>query len=118
MAGERKQESARHQEVSNPSSVCNLVPFSRGSVSVGEPMLPSEERFSAGLWPVQLPDCLPVIPIPLRPPHGDARLDLQEILHRIYDAAGYEDYIYLGQPQPRLAQDRASWANQFVPHTS
>jgi hypothetical protein len=77
-----------------------------------------EERFSAGLWPVQLPDRLPVIPIPLRPPHGDARLDLQKILHRIYDAAGYEDYIYLGQPQPRLTQDRASWAKQFVPHSS
>jgi hypothetical protein len=77
-----------------------------------------EERFSAGLWPILLPDRLPIIPIPLRPPHSDARLDLQEILHRIYDAAGYEDYVYLGQPQPRLTPDRASWAQQFIPRTS
>jgi hypothetical protein len=77
-----------------------------------------EERFSAELWPIRLPERLPIIPIPLRPPHGDARLDLQEILHRIYDAAGYEDYIYLGQPQPRLTQERAIWAQQFMPRTS
>lgn len=77
-----------------------------------------EERFSAGLWPIRLPDRLPIIPIPLRPPHGDARLDLQAILHRVYDAAGYEDYIYMGQPQPRLAPDRTNWAQQFIPRTT
>jgi hypothetical protein len=74
-----------------------------------------EERFQAGVWPIQLRDRLPVIPIPLRAPHGDAHLDLQQILDRIYDAAGYEDYIYRGQPHPRLAPDDAAWIRQFVP---
>jgi hypothetical protein len=78
----------------------------------------AEERYSAGLWPIRFPERLPIIPIPLRPPHGDARLDLQEVLHRIYDAAGYEDYIYQGQPQPRLTQEIAAWAQQFVPSAS
>jgi hypothetical protein len=77
-----------------------------------------EERFSAGLWPILLPDRLPIIPIPLRPPHSDARLDLQMILHRIYDAAGYEDYIYQGQPQPRLTKDQAALAQQFMPQAN
>jgi hypothetical protein len=74
-----------------------------------------EERLDAGLWPIRLRERLPIIPIPLRPPHADAQFDLQEVLHRIYDAAGYEDDIYQGQPQPRLSPEDAAWAQQFVP---
>jgi hypothetical protein len=74
-----------------------------------------EERRNAGLWPIRLRERLPIIPIPLRPPHADAQLDLQEVLHRLYDAAGYEDDIYQGQPQPRLSPEDAAWAQQFVP---
>jgi hypothetical protein len=75
----------------------------------------AEERPDAGLWPVRLRDRLPVVPIPLRSPHPDARLDLQVLLDRIYDAAGYEDDIYQGEPQPRLAAEDADWARGFVP---
>jgi len=74
-----------------------------------------EDRFSGGVWPIRLRERLPVIPIPLRPPHGDARIDLQQVLDRIYDAAGYEDYIYWGQPHPRLSPEDAEWSRQFVP---
>ncbi len=74
-----------------------------------------EERLQAGVWPIRLRERLPVIPVPLRPPHGDARIDLQQVLHRIYDAAGYEDYIYDGQPHPRLSPDDVAWAQQFMP---
>ena len=49
------------------------------------------------------------------PPHADAQIDLQGLLHRIYDAAGYEDCIYRGQPQPQLNAEDATWAGQFVP---
>jgi hypothetical protein len=59
---------------------------------------------------LRLRERLPVIPIPLRAPDSDARLDLQEALHRLYDAAGYEDYIYSGAPQPPLHPDDAAWA--------
>jgi hypothetical protein len=37
------------------------------------------------------------------------------ILDRVYDAAGYEDYLYTGLPQPPLRADDATWAAQFVP---
>lgn len=74
-----------------------------------------EERPEAGLWPIRLRDQLPVIPVPLRTGEADARLDLQEILHRIYDAAGYAVYIYDGEPDPRLAPEDAAWAEQFLP---
>ncbi len=75
----------------------------------------AQARPDAGVWPLRLRDPLPTVPVPLRSPHADARLDLQQILHRIYDAAGYEDYIYLGQPQPQLNAEDAAWARQFLP---
>jgi hypothetical protein len=75
----------------------------------------AERRPEADLWPIRLRDGLPVVQVPLRPPHADAQVDLQQVLHRIYDAAGYHDYIYQGQPQPRLSAEDAAWAQQFVP---
>jgi hypothetical protein len=72
----------------------------------------AERRPYAGLWPLRLPDRLPVIPVPLRAPRPDARVDLQAALHHVYDAAGYEDYIYTGQPHPRLPPDDEAWAAQ------
>jgi hypothetical protein len=75
----------------------------------------AEERPRVGLWPLRLRDRLPVIPIPLRSHEPEARLDLQEVLHLVYDAAAYEDYIYKGEPEPRLRPADAKWARQFVP---
>jgi hypothetical protein len=75
----------------------------------------AEERPEAGVWPLRVRDRLPVIPIPLRAPHADVQLDLQVLLDRIYDAAGYEDDIYIGEPQPRLTRRQAAWARRFLP---
>jgi hypothetical protein len=74
-----------------------------------------EQRPEAEFWPIGLRSRLPEIPIPLRLPDGDARLDLQAVVHRLYDAAGYEDYIYDGIPDPPLAADDLAWARTFVP---
>ena len=77
----------------------------------------AEARPWAGFWPIRLRRRLPVIPIPLLPADPDARIDLQEILHHVYDAAGYEDFIYATRPQPRLSAKDAAWARSFVPAT-
>jgi hypothetical protein len=61
---------------------------------------------------------LPVIPVPVRAPDCDARLDLQAILDQIYDDAGYADYTYEGMPHPRLESDDAVWSHQFLPRPS
>lgn len=74
-----------------------------------------EDRPRVALWPVRLRERLPVLPIPLRTPDPAARLDLQELLHHVYDAGGYEDYIFTGTPRPPLHPDDAAWAQQFVP---
>ena len=77
-----------------------------------------ERRLDAEFWPISLRDRLPEIPIPVRPPDSDARLDLQAVLDRIYDDAGYGDYIYDGAPRPRLSEEDANWARQFVAQRS
>jgi hypothetical protein len=73
-----------------------------------------EERPEVGVWPLRLRDPLPVIPVPLRPPDPDARLDLQALLHRLYDAGGYEDDIYAGRPQPPLHPSDEAWARGII----
>jgi hypothetical protein len=75
----------------------------------------AEERPEAEFWPLGLRDRLPVIPIPLRAPHQDATLDLQALLDRVYDEAGYEYDVYDGPPQPPLSPDDEAWARKFVP---
>jgi Protein of unknown function (DUF4058) len=75
----------------------------------------AERRLDAGFWPISLRERLPLVPIPVRAPDADARLDLQEVLHRIYDDAGYADYIYEGTPRPRLGDLDAEWARQLLP---
>jgi hypothetical protein len=74
-----------------------------------------EDRPRAGFWPVGLRSRLPEIPVPLRAPDADARLDLQAIVHRLYDSAGYEDYIYDGVPDPPLVPDDLAWSRAFLP---
>ena len=75
----------------------------------------AEERPTVEVWPIGLRDRLPPIPVPLRASDPDASVDLQAVLHRAYDAAGYEVYIYLGSPRPALRSEDADWSRQFVP---
>jgi hypothetical protein len=75
----------------------------------------AERRPRAGVWPVRLRERLPVVPVPLRAGDADLRLDLQEVLHRIHDAAGYAKFIYDSEPAPPLAADEQAWARQFLP---
>ena len=67
------------------------------------------------MWPINLRDRLPVVPIPLAAPDPSVPLDLQAVLHRVYDAADYGKYIYAEAPQPSLSPSNAAWAQQFVP---
>jgi hypothetical protein len=75
----------------------------------------ADDRPTAGFWPIGLREPLPVIPIPLRAPDGDAQLELQAVLDHVYDASGYEDYIYSGSPEPPLEGDDQAWAGSLLP---
>ena len=65
-------------------------------------------------WPIGLRDPLPIIPIPLKGEFPDAKLDLGAIIHRVYDAAGYEDYLYESSPEPLLEGPDLEWAQTFI----
>jgi hypothetical protein len=84
-----------------------------------DPVLVSrtETRPHAGFWPVPLRERLPQVPVPLRRPDGNAQVDLQEILHRVYDASGYANFIYRGSPSPPLRPEDLEWARHFLPAT-
>jgi hypothetical protein len=75
----------------------------------------AQQRPKAWLRRIALQKQLPTIPIPLRPEDGDARLDLQAILNRVYDTGTYEAEVYDSPPEPPLSTDDAAWAAQFVP---
>jgi hypothetical protein len=77
----------------------------------------AEERPDLDLWPISLRERLPVVPIPLAAPDPNILLDLQAVLHRVYDAADYGKYIYGETPQPPLSAGDAAWAKQLVPST-
>src|SRR5947209_11372037 len=52
----------------------------------------AEERPDLLLWPINLHNRLPPVPVPLAAPDPSVSLDLQAVLHRVYDAADYCQY--------------------------
>jgi len=75
----------------------------------------AEERRPVEVSPLSIRDRLPAVAIPLRPTDADVRLDLHQLIHQIYDAAGYKYYIYSASPQPPLTPEQAEWAAEFLP---
>ena len=57
-------------------------------------------RPAAQIRRIGLGEPLPTIPVPLLDGDRDVQLDLQAILHRLYDAGRYEDFIYPSEPHP------------------
>jgi hypothetical protein len=74
----------------------------------------ANERPQVGFWPFRLRDPLSPIPIPLRPGEPEPVLDLQALIHRIYDAGSYELFIYDSDPEPPLSASDAVWAAQIL----
>jgi hypothetical protein len=70
------------------------------------------------VWPITLQQPLPKIPIPLKSSESYSILDLQQLVHDVYDAACYGHYVYAGRPDPPLTAEQAEWAREFVPKTS
>lgn len=75
-----------------------------------------EDRPNVGFWPIGLRERLPVVAVPLAAPDPDAHLNLQSVLDRTYDAAGFGRCIYGETPEPPLPPDDAAWAAAFLPN--
>lgn len=74
-----------------------------------------QDRPNVHVWPIGLRNCLPAIPIPLTPSDADVALDLQVLLHEVYNAADYGKYIYAEKPQPPLLPEDEVWARSLLP---
>jgi hypothetical protein len=68
------------------------------------------------VYPIQLPEPLPEIAIPLLPGDGDVRLDLQAAFNRAYDAGPYRREIDYAKDKiaPPLSPPLAKWAKGIV----
>ena len=63
-------------------------------------------------------ETLPAIPVPLLGSDADAQLDLQAILHRLYDGGGYAKFIYDSDPEPPLSPEDAASARSLIPEAA
>jgi hypothetical protein len=73
-----------------------------------------EDRPDANYWPLKLREPLPIVPVPLRPPHANATIVLKAIMEGIHDRAGYRNYIYNEPPYPPLSFADAAWASSLI----
>jgi hypothetical protein len=68
------------------------------------------------VWPLQLTQPIPIVPVPLRAPDADVPLDLSAAIRNIYDHAYYHLRIDYSQPPPRpdLSPTETEWIEQHV----
>jgi hypothetical protein len=72
-------------------------------------------RGRSRVWPIRLPQPLPVVPVPLRDGDPDAPLDLQAILGQVYDQSSYElEFDYRQEPAVPLQGEAREWANRLL----
>lgn len=97
----------------------------RGSRPFAHPQLP-ESCYGIALtraksrrtevWPLQLADPLPTLPVPLREPDGEVSLDLAIALQSIYDEAAYDLSLNYSTtpPPPPLSETESAWVRQLL----
>ena len=74
----------------------------------------SYQRPEVELWPMELREPLPKIPIPLRQTESDVVLDLQAVFDQAYVNGRYDDTDYTLAPKPPLSADDAAWADALL----
>ncbi len=70
----------------------------------------ASRRPKVEVWPIQLGEKLPALPVPLLEPDPDAPLDLAAIVAAVYERGGYARLIDYSQPPPlpRLSDAEAA----------
>jgi hypothetical protein len=75
----------------------------------------AEHRPTSYLWPIRLPERLPVVAVPLKDGDADVPLDLQAALETVYERAGYDRVVdYRQPPEIGLSEEQAAWADQLL----
>lgn len=73
-------------------------------------------RPAVDVWPIQLRDPLPALPVPLLAPDPDARLDLAAVVRSVYDRGPYRRVIDYRQPPPppALSETEVAWVDAYL----
>jgi len=68
------------------------------------------------VWPLQLWEKLPVLPVPLLEPDPDAALDLGTVVGAVYDRGAYARLInyHRPPPPPALSDPEATWLDEHL----
>lgn len=75
----------------------------------------SDDRPKAQLYAFGLHQPIPALPIPLRKGDTEPLLELQPLLHRVYDRARFAlaiDYQHL--PDPKLSHEDWEWLQSLI----
>lgn len=75
-----------------------------------------QRRPDVDIWPLSLRAPIPPLPVPLRRPDPDARLDLTAALRQIYRNARYDVQVDYRQPPPApdLSPEDAAWLDALL----
>jgi hypothetical protein len=75
-----------------------------------------QDRPDVQVWPVQLAERLPVIPVPLLEPDPDVSLDVSAVVASVYDRGAYGGQIDYHEPPPRppLSEGEAAWVGDLL----
>jgi hypothetical protein len=76
----------------------------------------AERRPRVDVWPIQLWDYLPVLPVPLLAPDPDVPLDLSVAVASVYERGAYAQQIDYRQPPPPppLGNAEAEWLAELL----
>jgi len=76
----------------------------------------ADRRPTVEVWPIQIWDALPTVPVPLLEPDPDVPLDLSATLAAVYERGGYADLIDYRRtpPPPKLDEEEADWADEWL----
>jgi hypothetical protein len=75
----------------------------------------SDRRPRADLYAFNLPDRIPTFPLPLQPDDQEPIVDLQALLHEIYEQGSYDLRLdYRQAPIVALTETEAAWAKDWL----
>ncbi|MBI4788960.1 MAG: DUF4058 family protein [Chloroflexi bacterium] len=73
-------------------------------------------RPKVDVWPIQLWDKLPVLPVPLLEPDPDVALDLGAVVAMVYERGAYARLIdyRIAPPPPELSESESKWLGEHL----
>jgi len=76
----------------------------------------ADHRPIVSVWPIQLADLLPILPVPLLDPDPDVSFDLGRAVKTVYEegAYGLEINYHLPPPPPALTDKESHWLRELL----